>query len=82
MAITTIQLHEDVKSELDRLKEGKQTYEEIILKMIRVIEQQKRKQRELLIEGCKEMAKDMLRINKEWESVDADIDWEWNENGG
>ena len=43
-------------------------------------EEQKRKQKELLIEGCKEMAEDSLRITKEWESTDATLDWEWNEN--
>ena len=75
--VTTIQLNENVKKELDRLKTEKETYEEIIVKMIKTIERQKRKQEELMIEGCKVMYKDMLEINKEWESVDAELDWEW-----
>ncbi len=29
----------------------------------------KKKYEQLLIEGCKEMNKDMLRINKEWEGT-------------
>ena len=79
--ITTIQLNENVKNALDKMKEtGKETYEAVIVKMMKQIEEQKRKQRELLIEGCKEMAEDSLRITKEFEAADAEIDWEWNEN--
>ena len=75
--VTTIQLNEDVKRSLDRMKSNKETYEEIILNLMKIAEKCKRENEELLIEGCKEMAGDMLRINKEWEVVDADIDWEW-----
>ena len=78
--ITTIQLNESVKKTLDRLKSGKETYENVIVKMIKTLEEQKREQRELLIEGCKEMAKDNLRITKEFETSDSEIDWEWNGN--
>ena len=79
--ITTIQLNENVKRALDRMKEtGKETYEEVIVKMMDELEEQKRKQKELLIEGCKEMAQDMLKITKEWETTDSQLDWEWNEN--
>ncbi|MDD5192397.1 MAG: hypothetical protein PHH54_01770 [Candidatus Nanoarchaeia archaeon] len=34
-------------------------------------------QEELMIEGCKEMAGESLRICKEWEHLDLEIDWEW-----
>lgn len=79
--VTTIQLNENVKKSLDRMKEtGRETYEEIIVKMMRQLEEQKRRQRELLIEGAKEMAEDSLRITKEFEIADAEIDWEWDEN--
>lgn len=79
--ITTIQLNENVKRALDRMKEtGKETYEDVIVKMMRTIDEKKRKQEELLIEGCKEMAEDSLRITKEWETTDAKLDWELNEN--
>ena len=40
--VTTIQLNENVKNALDRLKNNKETYEEIIVKMINQIEEQKR----------------------------------------
>ena len=79
--ITSIQIHEKVKKELDSLKENsKESYEEIIVKMMKQLEEQKRKQRDLMIEGCKEMAEDSLRITKEWEKTDAELDLEWNED--
>ncbi len=78
--ITTIQLRENVKRALDRLKSKNETYEGIIIKMMKQIETQKRKEKELLIEGCKEMAEESLKITKEFESIDGEIDWEWNEN--
>ncbi len=75
--MTTIQLNESVKNALDRLKSNKETYEEVIIKLMKIAEKYKKDQEELLIEGYKVMAKDMIEINKEWESVDSDIDWEW-----
>ena len=75
--ITSIQIHDNVKNELDRLKEGRQTYEEVILNIIKLVEQQKRRQKELLIEGCKEMAKENMKIMKEFSAVDNEIDWEY-----
>lgn len=65
--VTTIQLNENVKSALDRLKSNKETYEEVILNLMKIAEKCKREQEQLLIEGCKEMYKDMIEINKEWE---------------
>lgn len=76
--VTTIQLSENIKKSLDRMKEGKrETYEEVITKMMYKLEEQKRKQRDLLIEGCKEMAKESLKITKEFEAIEKDFDWEW-----
>ncbi len=67
--VTTIQLHENVKSALDRLKSNKETYEEVILSLMKIAEKCKREREQLLIEGCKEMYKDMIEINKEWEGT-------------
>ncbi len=68
--ITTIQLNENVKNSLNKLKASeKQTYEEVIVSLIKLSETQKRKQEELLIEECKEMAEENLRIAKEWEGT-------------
>jgi len=76
--ITTIQIHDNVKRELDRLKEiRKETYEEIILNLLRLAEEQKRRQKELLIEECKEMAKENMKIMKEFSAVDNELDWEY-----
>ena len=35
----------------------------------------RKKQKVLLIEGCKEMSKDSLKILKEFKYADAEIDW-------
>jgi len=76
--ITTIQIHEDVKEELAQFKEkSSESYEEIIIKLIKHIEKEKRQKRDLMIEGCKEMAEDSLKITKEWETTDSRLDWEW-----
>ena len=72
--ITTIQIHEKVKKELDKIKEEKESYEEVILKLMEKVEMEKRKNKELLIEGYKEMAEDSLKINEEWSN--ADVDWD------
>lgn len=65
--VTSIQLNENVKNALDRMKSNKETYEEVILNLMKIAEKCKREQEQLLIEGCKEMAEDMKEINKEWE---------------
>lgn len=75
--VTTIQLREDVKKQLDILKKGKRSYEEVIVELINLVDKQKRKQEDLLIEGYKEMAEESIKINKEFEAIDEDFDWEW-----
>ena len=72
--ITTIQIHENVKKALDKLKEDKESYEEVILKLMEKTEMERRKNKELLIEGYKEMAQDSLNINEEWSN--ADVNWD------
>jgi len=67
--VTTIQLSEDVKKILDRMKVGKETYEDVILNVVRFVENQKRKREDLLLEGCREMAAERLKISKEWEGA-------------
>ena len=78
--ITTIQLNDNVKNALDGLKSGKETYEEVIVKMMKQIEEQKRKHVDSMIEGAKETAEESLKITKEFESIDEDFDWEWKDN--
>jgi predicted CopG family antitoxin len=79
--VTTIQLNEDVKKALDRLKSNKQTYEEVILNLMREVENHKMHKEDLLIEGCREMAEESLKIAKEWEGtlmdgLDKNEKWE------
>ncbi len=79
--VTTIQLNESVKSELDKLRLNKETYEQIILNLMEIAQKCQRNQEELLIEGCKVMAKENLKITKEFEAIENLDEWEWNENG-
>jgi len=73
--VTTIQLHENVKQELDKMKQNsKETYEQVIIKLLRSTEQQRRSQEELLIEGYKEMAEDSLKLAEEWSNTELDWD--------
>ena len=72
--VTTIQLNEDVKNALDRMKENKESYEEVIVKMMRAAENQKRHNKHLLKEGYAEMANELSSITKEWSSIDKDWD--------
>ncbi len=72
--ISTIQLREEVKRALENLKEkSNQSYEDVIVKLIDSSDEKKKKRRELLIEECKEMAEESLRITKEWENTDAEM---------
>lgn len=75
--VTTIQLTEHVKSELDNLRKEKETYEEIIISLLQSAQESKKRQEELLIEGCKEMYNDTKKINKDWEIVNSSDEWEW-----
>ena len=75
--VTTIQINENVKSELDKLKSDKETYEQVIIELMRMSEEYKRRQEKLLIEGYREMADESLKITKEFENIEGDFDWEW-----
>lgn len=76
--ISSIQLREEVKRQLASYKEkDNESFEDVIVRLIKTSESQKRRQNELLIEQCKVMAEDDLRMTKEWENTDNTIDWEW-----
>ena len=78
--VTTIQLNENVRKILDRMKTGRETYEDVILGLIKAIDDQKRKREELIIEGCKEMYDENLKIAKEFEAIEDLTDWEWKDD--
>ena len=75
--VTTIQLNNDVKEALDRLKTKKQTYEQVILELLKDSEKSQKTQEELLIEGCKEMAEESKKITEEFENIEDLSEWEW-----
>ena len=75
--VTTIQLNENVKNNLNKMKVGKETYEEVIVGLMNYFEKEKRGREELLIEGCKAMAEENLKITKEFEAIEDLSDWEW-----
>ena len=76
--ITTIQLNNNVKRLLDNMKEtGKETYEEVIVTMMKQLEKQKRKKQELLIAGYKEMSEESLKVAKEFEALEDLEEWKW-----
>ena len=73
--VTSIQIHEVVKKELDILKENnKESYEDVIMRLIESSEKQKRTQAELLMQGYKEMAQESLNITKEWAVTETNWD--------
>lgn len=68
--ISTIQLSNKVKETLTLYKNSpKESYEEVIMNLIKLAEIQKRNKDELLIEECKEMAEENLKIAKEGEGA-------------
>ena len=75
--ITTIQINSEVKNAMDKMKSGKETYEQLILNLMYSAEKQKKEQEKLLIEGYKEMAEESLKITKEFEAIEDLSDWEW-----
>jgi hypothetical protein len=71
--ITTIQLNESVKKGLERLKgSGRETYEDVIVNLMKSAETQKRKGVQLLREGYKEMAEESLVVASDWEPASKD----------
>lgn len=75
--ITTIQINEKIKDRLNQFKSDKETYEEVILNLMKIAQKCKREQEQLLIEECKEMAQESLKITKEFESIEDLEKWKW-----
>jgi len=84
--VSTIQLNENIKRALARLKEKRnESYEDVIVKLIDEKQAKKREQEELIKEGCIEMYDEMKRINKEWEGtlmdgLDPNEKWEMDDS--
>ncbi len=75
--VTTIQLNESVKDALDKLKSEKDTYEQVIVNLMKIAEKCKREKEQLLIEGCNAMAEENVKITKEFEGVEDLSRWQW-----
>ena len=75
--LTTIQIHKETKDQLESIKEKNESFEDVIERLIEKNELEKRMNKKRMIEGCKEMAEEILRITKEWEPIDNKLDWEW-----
>ncbi len=70
--LTTIQLHKTIARQLLKFRESpKETYEDVIARLISDVEHKEEDGRRLLKEGYLEMAADMKKLGKEWETADA-----------
>ena len=78
--VTTIQLSENVKMKLDKMKSEKETYEDVIVRFISKEETEKEKIKKLLEEGYKEFAEESLKITKEFEAIEDLRSWKWDDN--
>ena len=73
--VTTIQLSEDVKVELARMKTSpNETYEGVIVGMINLLRVKEREKLSSLKEGYIEWANELGKINKEWSKLDEGWD--------
>jgi hypothetical protein len=62
---------------IDGLRKGKETYEAIILGLLKTVEMYGKKQEQLMKEGYEEMAEENLKIEREFELIEDSRDWEW-----
>lgn len=71
---TTIKIHKETKQELDALKEGNESYNEVIATL--VSQSKKKNMEKELIEGYKSRGKEELELLKEWEAASPELE-EW-----
>jgi len=77
--VSSIQVSEELKGLLAGRKRAGQSYEDVILELVVSFDKERGEFKELMKEGCLEMAEDSLRICKEMEGADYDLDWEWKD---
>ena len=74
MDITTIKLQKKTKSELDKIKQNQETYDEIIQRLVE--EGKKKSRKKELIEGYSQIGKKELKEIEEWEAATlGDEEW-------
>jgi len=75
--VTTIQLNFELKNQLDKLKINRETYEDVILRLMKMVEKNNREKEQLLIEGCRATAEENLNMTKEFAAIEDLKDWKW-----
>ncbi len=71
---TSLQIHSDVKSELNKLKDyPRESYEDVIKRLVLEKKVRERKKEELLKQGYSEMFSDSEKIIKEWSVTERDF---------
>lgn len=73
--VTTIQLSEQVKEELGKMKaNSRETYEDVIVRLVKSVGEMEKRKEDLLKEGYLETAEESLKIDKEWSAIDPKWD--------
>ena len=73
--ITTIQLNDEIKRALSRLKQNERdTYEDVIVRMMREARRRRNKSIDLLEEGYREMARTSIETTQEWSAAESTWD--------
>lgn len=70
MEATTIKLHRDTKAAIDRLKQGEESYNHAIYRLISQLE--KKSLRQELIEGYRRMGSTEMKEFNEWETASSE----------
>lgn len=69
--VTTIQLSEEIKAKLGNMKEGRnETYEDVIIRIVKKVEILEKGNKNLLKQGYEEMAAISKKVDKEWSATD------------
>ena len=79
--ITSIQLHKDIKFQLKSMKKPKESYEEVISRLIADNELTEKRKEEKLIQEYSEMneefTEEIKQITEDFKYADAELVWEW-----
>ncbi len=71
MQITTVKLHQKTKINLDKLKESKDSYDDIVNRLI--IQNRRLHLKEELISAYKDINNSDLKLLEEWESASREV---------
>jgi predicted CopG family antitoxin len=78
--VKTIHLNENVKGALSRMKQSpKESFEDVLVRLIKLSQQSRKEKDNLLIEDFKEIADENLKLTKEFEVIGNCFDWEGND---